>query len=845
MTKPGAKKDKVIKKQGSVAEEDASQVVEGVVPDLNSAHRARVADALATFLNSEHVEPQFATLQPIGFSQNAVMSSSKAPFTKTHFTQGMRANNWYEAGCNLFWIDSNYSPTLGGLTKEASIDELLNGTFAQPADIPTQVIALPDATPIDTTNVAGTLECLSPPEFRDAAIIAAARDCEDHTKALAWVKVFLSATFRFEIITGETDKFFHAEQLRETKIGQGVAVQPSASEYIYKIISLKLRWERDNGFISAVALAQMWQRKVKQASVSEQISDTMVYNCIRIWNTALRHPNIRSIITTADSNKHTKSLMNSVNLLFIVVQKAKTTDNIAWLLECLVDVVLNGQKDCHEIGSRTLAGTQAGKGLADFFLRKKAIKSHLLGEFMDAVKLSSQKVRQKFESIFGSFAGYRAAVPYKKTSESTDLSFQATWTPGDKKAWTLYEALLFTNEYDVPIMQCVKDRKGVQDTFDHTSLVEAIQSIVELQEATIKAKKDATESAKPEKTADNSGPVDDGSAPVDFLEMKIIDATGAKKDLAVDLRTAVLPFQKEARRFTRSCIKLIPEPAREVQLADELRACEAAQLKGGKAIDACDDADGGKDETWDYFAVIAEVRTSGESATRPALRHPPMQPDFMRKLLKGALLSRVPIKGSEPPELDEDALQDGDQVVFMDGGKHGLEGVFNGYMVGGNGTIMKKTKKCLTLLMSEESLKERRQKVKFSTAMTLPDIECVHSYVNSRNGFKLGISKRQYYEGTSMSSYIGPIVLPAWTDCWKMKFEEKKKLFDKHRVAVGGRDELSGGKDIERRQPEDIEPVFYHTLPTVLWRQLIHSNRWIGAIHLTVGDGDFDVVSEQ
>ena len=42
-----------------------------------------------------------------------------------------------------------------------------------------------------------------------------------------------------------------------------------------------------------------------------------------------------------------------------------------------------------------------------------------------------------------------------------------------------------------------------------------------------------------------------------------------------------------------------------------------------------------------YVAIVLEVRHTGESVTRPALRPPPLQQEHARKLIKGAIAGRL------------------------------------------------------------------------------------------------------------------------------------------------------------------------------------------------------------
>ena len=131
----------------------------------------------------------------------------------------------------------------------------------------------------------------------------------------------------------------------------------------------------------------------------------------------------------------------------------------------------------------------------------------------------------------------------------------------------------------------------------------------------------------------------------------------AIKNMTQDTIDKILDAKKKASRWVKSRICLLPEPAREQQLAEMIRESPIANVRG--------DNDG--DDRF-YVAIVLEVRHTGESVTRPALRPPPLQQEHARKLIKGAIAGRLedPAQG-----ITEHSLAPGDQYVFFDAGRHG------------------------------------------------------------------------------------------------------------------------------------------------------------------------------
>ena len=170
-------------------------------------------------------------------------------------------------------------------------------------------------------------------------------------------------------------------------------------------------------------------------------------------------------------------------------------------------------------------------------------------------------------------------------------------------------------------------------------------------------------------------------------------------------------------------------------------------------------------------------------------------------------------------------------------------------------------KKQLFVMLSEDCLKKRRARVR--GAATLHQVEFL--YMISREPLVLPEKKRIHYNGTNKGDLVGFVNLPEWESTWALTFDDKKKLYGKHRVAVGGPtgDDDDDDEDVDMGQPDDadtpptiatsssttvttaptgrlgsnVEPVFYQAMPVEFYDDLMSSCFLSDVIHLTVGDG--------
>lgn len=186
----------------------------------------------------------------------------------------------------------------------------------------------------------------------------------------------------------------------------------------------------------------------------------------------------------------------------------------------------------------------------------------------------------------------------------------------------------------------------------------------------------------------------------------------------------------------------------------------------------------------------------------------------------------------------------GDMFLCLDGGKLGNATALLGPMKCKDGKRGWTSKKRVLVMYDEDSLKARRSRVK--GVGSLKQVETLH--IVTKGVLDMPTKKRCHYPGSNKSEGMAFVKLQPWSECWSLTFKDKKSLYGKQRVAVGG---PSGDKDDDKSDmgsddddddeadvpptvDEDVpagktrdnsnkEPVNYQSVPKEFWEELQHS----------------------
>lgn len=165
---------------------------------------------------------------------------------------------------------------------------------------------------------------------------------------------------------------------------------------------------------------------------------------------------------------------------------------------------------------------------------------------------------------------------------------------------------------------------------------------------------------------------------------------------------------------------------------------------------------------------------------------------------------------------------------------------------------LEKKKTTLHVVYSEESLRERRERVR--GVGSIRQLECIH-LVTCKKGLYQGDlqnQKRINFSGTVAGTVLGPAALPGYDTAWQATFRAKKEIFGTARVAVGGPtfvaedDQESADEASQTQKPlprtlDGMEPVFYHAPGPDLVEEVLHTlasgEKIAGVVDFTPGDG--------
>ncbi|CAJ1380096.1 unnamed protein product, partial [Effrenium voratum] len=170
----------------------------------------------------------------------------------------------------------------------------------------------------------------------------------------------------------------------------------------------------------------------------------------------------------------------------------------------------------------------------------------------------------------------------------------------------------------------------------------------------------------------------------------------------------------------------------------------------------------------------------GEASSNPNIRLPPFQQRHFRRMLQAFTAVRGP---GDQENAQEGDLKKTDLVIYMDGGRSGNDTSVSQAFVDSTGRSMNKCRQCFTICYDEESLVDRREKVRGFVNQT----ESMMCY--TLEGLEIEKVARKHYSGTNHGSHIGPVRALPYTDkaCWRMSPADKKALCgDKGRVLTGG-----------------------------------------------------------
>ena len=385
------------------------------------------------------------------------------------------------------------------------------------------------------------------------------------------------------------------------------------------------------------------------------------------------------------------------------------------------------------------------KGLVDLFVMKLDLKNYFLGQFLKQLTLKPSDL--VFLCNLDTHVKFRAAMANKAIfgtlGETTRLMI------------TMLATVVFGCQSDGPLKSCLKS------TSDPLEVVNNCQFLADaLSEISAKNKDESAghpDSAGEKKQGD-SQKVDDDD---DGIETSLNDLVTPEELEADDSGKLEVWLDFLKNKFD-SFVTLVIDQDTVGDLKSVVEKCEILQKVEGPAM------------------LLFDSKIAGEASSNPNCRLPP----FQGKMLRRYVQTFTALRGNGgDTEVQEGDLRRTDMIAYMDGSRPGNDSSVNGCLVDTNGRSMNKVKQNFTLVYDEESLGDRKEKVRGFVQQT------ENLNVFTLDGLQLQKQSRKHYSGTNLGSNIGPIRALGYDDpaCWRLSLADKKLLYsEKGKILTGG-----------------------------------------------------------
>lgn len=137
----------------------------------------------------------------------------------------------------------------------------------------------------------------------------------------------------------------------------------------------------------------------------------------------------------------------------------------------------------------------------------------------------------------------------------------------------------------------------------------------------------------------------------------------------------------------------------------------------------------------------------------------------------------------------------------------------------------------ITLGLNEDSLRERKQRVKSTTAVQ----QTMKAYIVAAKQPDTLTPEKKYnsFSGTTRGNLLAFINMQPYDAMWQATLAQKAKIYGPRRIVPT---EVEEGQ--VKRFDETMETVFFHSLPALMWQDVLRSFSAKGVVDLACGSGE-------
>ena len=479
--------------------------------------------------------------------------------------------------------------------------------------------------------------------------------------------------------------------------------------------------------------------------------------------------------------------------------------------------------------SQTACG---GVGKIDLLNYKYAVKQYFLTNWLHSTATLPVEVKESMRMTLHDHATYRThnGLP----NEDVNLSWKAGWSAGAATYYSIFESLIYGNEYDDGVLKpALRSKKNVVQMLESPGISELMaEAEEELQNQYVPQHIDSSDN----NAGDNyevgttaGGTTKAGAAACDAkpVEHHLLSNRHLAPETLEHLKFADLDTLENVARAASTLMRTHLTFVEDTPNGEEHLLLDAlAKTRAGTYMPVAHGVrhePGSPPNFSHHVGVVYNVGCSGEAITNPKTRTAAYRDGHFKRLIDIALKLRA---NAMP---NTTGINPADYYVLMNAGKEGNE---PSMMAAFTGPALLKHKATKMLVFEEDSVTARLDRVRGSIAQTETFT------IIAADPIVFPAKKKLHFAGSARGAVIGPVSLPNYQDdaVFKLTLPEKKLLYDTHRVAVGGPTE--DGPTVMPSKDVPI-PVFYKFHPVNVAEEIGHCLDLVALLDLTPGQGSF------
>ncbi|CAE7018635.1 sinIM, partial [Symbiodinium sp. CCMP2456] len=778
----------------------------------------------------------------------------REPLTNNKVKAALAAKKIPTGAGNFFWLDLSIDPVFAHApVKSKRCREIADKHFSEPCHLISNItVAVPSCWQQKPALGTQKLRRISPVEPLHTLIMAIHRDVEQENAAAIsqWREILL--TTMFTLAPAENDTSVHQlhTQLREKPGVEHELVRHSALSRILDVVHFHQRYHKDlkppkgKKVSLAKLLSEEYNKGVKLNAMSEPVSELFVERAISIDNRLLQKSSyILAILMDLDDSFGVNGPIDSVHKIYLLLSKAgasgtNSLKKMEWFVGYVSDLFKFGGVTLDECSKGKLVDQNSAKSLGDVILAKPDILAELLRWAQDnGVRLA---VLEKIKEITQSIETFREAVGRRWDTKTKPPA--APWRAGFGAAGdqllNLIEDMVYFKTYDHAILAWALSRKPLAELLETPALQDVL---AEIKEAAEEENKEAGVEGGRTQEPDSQAMVVDPEDEVSADRVHGLGADAGLQAIVSNLKDSgeaqdvedlqkLERFMSQAQGVVNTYCSFALETETDADLVKHLKESAAGSHEPKVSENA-------------HVLCYYSAQDCGEATSQPHLRTPALRNrgDHLQRFIHVCMQRRGLVH--ELPEQDVFALNDS--------GREGNKGLMLGKFTAiGEAEVdpstgkpkkapqLRKSVRCVTAIISENSLAKRVEKVRGYSSVN----QIQRVYLVSGKALQLTRHDRLHTANASnRGNMIGPFVAEDWegSDVWKVPgYSSEAQQTRRNNESEEDEAIATGNVKNKTREKHDLEPVLFHSAPIAMMEEILHSYSYdISAVISNAGDG--------